>query len=329
MRRREFITLLGGAAVAWPVVARAQQSAMPVVGFLHILPPEDVPAAWLAGFRQGLKEAGFVQGQNVAIEFRWANGHPERLPGLAAELVDRKVAAIFAAGGNNPAKAAKAATTTTPIVFLTGGDPVKAGIIASLNRPGGNLTGVSLLGTELEAKRFGLLNEIVPGTATIGVLVNSIFPDANLQVRALQEAADATKRKISIVQINSEAEIDFAIAAFAQQGAGGILARPGPVLYWLNASRSWHWRPDIGYLLSILTAALQALAASSVTAPTLRTALGRQALTSEKFSKVPGLATCRSRSRPSSSSSSTSRPPRHFGLTLSPQLIASADEVIE
>ncbi len=311
MRRREFITLLGGAAVAWPVVARAQQSAMPVVGFLHILPPEDVPAAWLAGFRQGLKEAGFVQGQNVAIEFRWANGHPERLPGLAAELVDRKVAAIFAAGGNNPAKAAKAATTTTPIVFLTGGDPVKAGIIASLNRPGGNLTGVSLLGTELEAKRFGLLNEIVPGTATIGVLVNSIFPDANLQVRALQEAADATKRKISIVQINSEAEIDSAIAAFAQQGVAALQIAQAPFFtgrreqivalaarYRLPAVYPHRGFTSIGGLLSYGTDFADSFRQAGAYVG--------------KILKGSGLATCRSRSRPSSSSSSTSRPPRHL-----------------
>ncbi len=328
MQRREFITLLSGAAAAWPLAARAQQTAMPVVGFLHILPPEDVPAAWLAGFRQGLKEAGFVQGQNVAIEFRWANGHPERLPGLAAELVDRKVAVIFAAGGNSPAKAAKAATTTIPVVFLTGGDPVKAGIIASLNRPGGNLTGVSLLGTELEAKRFGLLNEIVPGTATIGILVNPIFPDANLQVRALQEAADATKRKISIVQVNSAKEIDAAIAAFAQQGAAALQIAQAPFFtgrreqivalaarYRLPAIYPHRGFTSIGGLISYGTDFADGFRQTGtyvgkilkgskpgdlpVTQPT-------------KFDFVINLKTTKA-----------------LGLTVSPQLIASADEVIE
>ena len=228
MRRREFITLLGGAAVAWPLVARAQQPAMPVVGFLHILPPENIPTSWLAAFRQGLKEAGFVEGQNVTIEYRWAEGHRDRLPNLVADLIDRKVAVIFTSGGNDPPKAAKAATASIPIVFLTAGDPIRDSIVASLNRPGGNVTGVSLLGAALEAKRLGLLNEIVPGAAAIGVLVDPNFPDANLQLRELQEAAGVIKRKIYIVRASTDAEIDAAFATVVQQGVVALLVCQDP-----------------------------------------------------------------------------------------------------
>ena len=229
MQRREFITLLGGAAT-WPVVARAQQPAMPVVGFIHILPAEYVPTSWLAALRHGLKEAGFVEGQNVAIEYRWAEGHSDRLPGLVADLVDRKVAVIFTAGGSDPAKAAKVATATIPIVFVTAGDPIRAGIVASLNRPGGNVTGVSLLGSELEAKRLGLLNEIVPGAAAIGVLVNPKFPEASLQLRELQEAAGVIKRKIYIIRVSTETEIDAALTTVTQQGAVALLVAQDPFL---------------------------------------------------------------------------------------------------
>ena len=188
MRRRDFLGVLGGAAVAWPLAARAQQPAMPVIGFLS----SASPAIWtpfVAGFRQGLNETGFIDGQNVTIEYRWANGQYDMLPNLAANLANRKVAVILAAGGSDPAKAAKAATTTIPIIFVSAADPIKAGIVTSFNRPGGNITGVSLLGAALEAKRLGLLNEITPGTASIGVLVNPNYPDANLQLRELQEAA--------------------------------------------------------------------------------------------------------------------------------------------
>ena len=223
MKRREFIALLGGAAAAWPLVAaRAQQPAMPVIGFLSSLTSNYI-ASRMPSFRQGLKEAGYIEGQNVAIEYRSAEGHYDRLPDLAADLVGRKVAVIIAAGGTDPAKAAEAATATIPIVFISVTDPVNAGIITSLSRPGGNVTGVSLLGTALETKRLGLLNEIVPGTASIGVLVNPGYPDTEHELHELREAASAINRQINVVHASTEAEIDTAFATLARQGAGALL----------------------------------------------------------------------------------------------------------
>jgi putative ABC transport system substrate-binding protein len=228
MQRREFITILGGAAAAWPLTARAQQPAMPVIGFLGSFSSGYAKRLVLPAVRQGLNETGYIEGQNVVIEYRSAEGHYDQLPGLAADLVGRKVAVILATGGSEPARAAKAATATIPIVFVSAADPVKAGIVASLNRPGGNVTGVSLLGSALEAKRLGLLYEIVPGAASIGVLVNPNYPDAELQLREQQEAARVIKRQINIVRASTESEIDTAIATVIQQGAGALLVAQDP-----------------------------------------------------------------------------------------------------
>ena len=219
IRRREFIGLLGGAAIAWPLAARAQQSALPVIGYLSSLSSSYI-ASRMPSFRQGLKETGYIEGQNVAIEYRSTEGQYDRLPALAADLVDRKVAVIVAAGGTDPAKAAKAATATIPIVFISAADPVNAGIVTSLNRPEGNVTGVSMLGSLLEAKRLGLLNDIVPGAASIGVLVN---PAADLELREVQEAASAINRQIKVVHASTAVEIDTAFATLAQQTAGALL----------------------------------------------------------------------------------------------------------
>ena len=190
MRRREFISLLGGAAAAWPLAARAQQPAMPVVGFLN----SASPGAWkpyLEAFRQGLNEAGYVEGRTVATEYRWADGQYERLPSLAADLVRRKVALIVATGDTPASLAAKAATKTIPIVFATGFDPVKLGIVASLNRPGGNVTGVNQFVSQMEGKRLGLLRELVPSAALIAVLLNPNNPPSATQLKDVQEAARA------------------------------------------------------------------------------------------------------------------------------------------
>jgi putative tryptophan/tyrosine transport system substrate-binding protein len=219
--------MLGGAAVVGPLAAEAQPPAVPVIGFLGSL-SSSYAEHFAPAVRRGLNETGYVEGQNVAIEYRLAEGQYDRLPRLAADLVDRKVAVIFAVGGSDPAKAAKAVTVTIPIVFVSAADPIKAGIITSLNRPGGNITGVSLLGSALEAKRLGLLHEIIPGVTPIGVLVNPKYPDVDIQLRELQEAASAIKRQINVARASTESEIDTAFATVVQQGAGALLVAQDP-----------------------------------------------------------------------------------------------------
>ena len=226
MRRREFITLLGGAA-AWPLGARAQQPVIPLVGFVTGLSSNYVVGRKPA-FRQGLREVGYVEGQNVVVEYHSVEGQSGRLPGVVTDLIDRKVAVIVAVGGTDPAIAAKAATTTIPIVFISAADPLGAGIVTRLNRPEGNITGISILGTSLEAKRLGLLHDIVPGTSVIGVLVNPGFSDADFELREVEEAASLVKRQIHVVRASTESEFDDAFASLARQGAGGLLIASAP-----------------------------------------------------------------------------------------------------
>jgi putative ABC transport system substrate-binding protein len=203
MKRREFIAGLGSAA-AWPLAARAQQPAMPVIGFLGATEPEP-NAQYVARLRQGLKETGFVEGENLAIEYRWAEGRYDRLPALAADLVRRQVAMIVPIGGAPPTLAAKAATSTIPIVFNMGGDPVRLGVVASLGRPGGNVTGVGMLVVERQAKRLELLCELVPAAALIAVLVNPNNPQAETELRAVQEAARALGKQVLILSASADA----------------------------------------------------------------------------------------------------------------------------
>src|SRR6266540_4312911 len=213
MKRREFITLLGGASAAWPLAARAQQQ-MPVIGFLH---PSSPDAYRPRAFRQALKDAGFVEGENVTIEYRWADNQLDRLPALAAELVQRRVA-VIATGGPPSVVAAKTATTTIPIVFIVGEDPVRLGLVASLARPSGNLTGVNLVISELTAKRLGLLRELVPGAGRVAVLVNPAnTANAETTLRDVEPAARAVGLQIQILKASTSREIEAAFATFVRE----------------------------------------------------------------------------------------------------------------
>jgi ABC-type uncharacterized transport system substrate-binding protein len=226
--RREFITGLGGAAMAWPLAARAQQTKMPVIGFLNgATAARYVPFA--AAFRRGLAEAGYIEGQNVTIEYRWANDHYDRLPALAAELIQRQVT-VMAATGTPAAVAAKAATATIPIVFETGVNPVALGWVASLARPSGNVTGVTQLNVEVAPKRLELLRELVPNVAVIGVLVNPNYPDAESQRKDVTEAARIIGQQVHIVHASSESDFNGAFATLVQLKAGALLVS-GDVLF--------------------------------------------------------------------------------------------------
>jgi putative ABC transport system substrate-binding protein len=221
--RRDFITLLGGAAAARPLAARAQQTAMPVVGFLSAEWP-GLTAERMRAFQQGLSETGYVQGRNVAIEYRWAEGHNDRLPALAAELVRRQVTVIVAAGSTPATLAAKAATTTIPIVFYLGADPVDIGLVTSLSRPGGNLTGVVTLNAEVSAKRLELLHELVPTSTTVALLINPTSPTlAETITRDLRAAAEKFRLQLHILHASSESEFDTAFATLVQLRAGALV----------------------------------------------------------------------------------------------------------
>ena len=228
MKRREFITLIGG-AVAWPLAVRAQQRAMPVIGFLSTLSPSNMAANVMNEFRQGLKEAGFVEGQNVVIEYRWAEGHYDRLPALAADLVDRRVAVIDATGGEPSPQVVKAATQTIPVVFMANGDPVAAGLVASLNRPGGNLTGVTIFGMMAAGKRLELLRQLMPKAGTTAYLMNPNNP--NRELDNVQAAAGSLGQQILVLNADGGQEIDTAFATIAQQGAAALLVASDPLFF--------------------------------------------------------------------------------------------------
>jgi putative ABC transport system substrate-binding protein len=229
MRRREFITLLGGAAATWPLAAGAQQPAMPVIGFLNAGSPATF-SELVAAFHRGLNEAGYVEGQNVLIEYRWAEGRYDRLPALAADLVNRRVAAIASTGGPVVVEAAAAATTTVPIVFLGSDVALKTGVITSLNRPSGNVTGVAMSTSALLSKCLQFLSELVPKEALIGVLVNPNTPSTIEDTKDIQTAARQIGRQILILAADKETEIDTAFAALADQRAAGLVVQ-GDILY--------------------------------------------------------------------------------------------------
>jgi putative ABC transport system substrate-binding protein len=226
MRRREFLVFLG-AAVAWPLTARAHKPALPVIGLLSSRSPSE-SASLIYEFHQGLNEAGYVEGQNLVIQYRWAEGHYDRLPALAADLVSRKVAVIATTGGTVSALAAKAATAAIPIVFISDDDPVKVGLVGSLSRPDGNVTGVSQFTSVLEAKRLELLHELIPNARTIAMLVNPGYPDVGTQLRGAQEAARAFGQQLIVLKTASESDFDPAFTTLMQQRADALLVASDP-----------------------------------------------------------------------------------------------------
>jgi putative tryptophan/tyrosine transport system substrate-binding protein len=224
MKRREFITLLGGAA-AWPLAARAQQGGMPMIGFMSARSPEDSEHL-LAAFRQGLAEGGYVEGQNVSIEFRWARGQYDLLPAMAADLVSRRVSVLVAVGGDPSPRAAKRATSTIPIVFGVGGDPISEGLVESFNRPGGNATGDTLYTNIMEPKRLGLLRELVPGVPLIGVLLNPSL--APYQLPQIEEAARSIDQRILVAKASTDEELMAAFASLTVERVGALLVAADP-----------------------------------------------------------------------------------------------------
>ena len=325
MRRREFITFLGGAAAGWPLAARGQQSAMPLVGFVRSISLSDqIPL--LSAFRQGLKEAGFVEGQNVVVEYHSAEGQPDRLRALVADLARRPVAVI--AGNIIAMVAAKEATTTVPIVFAGGADPVKLGLVASLNRPGGNVTGVSFFAGALGAKRLELLHQLVPKATTIGVLVNPNTDETETERRDVQAAAQAMGQQLVVVDVHSSSDIETAFATFVQRGAGALLAGSGPFLsshrervvalaarHALPASYSLRQSADIGGLMSYGTSQPDAYRQAGIY--TGRILKGEKpadlpVMRATKFELVLNLKTART-----------------LGIEIPDRLLALADEVIE
>jgi len=226
MRRRDFIALSGG-AVAWPLAAHGQQSTMPVIGFLHSASPEPF-AQFVAAFREGLKDTGYVEGQNVAIEYRWANGQYDRLPALASDLVKRQVAVIATAGGSPSGLAAKKATATIPIVFSAGDDPVKVGLVASLNHPGENVTGVSVLIGALDAKKLGLLREIVPKATVFGILENPTLAAVKDRISSVEAAARSIGQQIQVFFASDERTLEATFPRLAQSGVGALVVGADP-----------------------------------------------------------------------------------------------------
>jgi putative tryptophan/tyrosine transport system substrate-binding protein len=328
MRRREFITLLCGAAILTPPRGTlAQQPTMPVVGFLGA-PSAGPYARYVAAIHQGLKEAGYVEGQNVRLEYRWAEGHYDRLAALAAELVRLQVSVIVPIGGAPPTVAAKAATSTIPIAFNMLADPIELGLVASLNRPGGNLTGVAMMGVELEAKRLELLREAVPTAAVIAMLVNPSNAHAESQVREVQRAAHAMDQQIAIINASTEGELETAFASVVKERAGALLVGSDtfftskPALFVLFTARHavpaiypWRSHVDAGGLMSYGASLTDAYRQAGVYAgQILKGAKPADLPIMEptKFELVINLQCAKA-----------------IGLTLPPTLLARADEVIE
>ena len=326
MRRREFITLIGGTAAAWPLAARGQ-SALPVSGFLRDTPLADATHL-VAAFRQGLKEAGFIEGQNVMVEYRSAEHQPHRLPALVADLVRQQVALIV--GNTESALAAKSANTTVPIVFVTGGDPVMLGFVSSLNRPGGNATGVSFLTRASGTKRLELLRQIMPKAAAIAMLVdvNPNSPQAGDERRDVQAAAHAIGQELIVVEAGSDRDIEAAFATFTQRGAGALLVGTGSSLYSrrarLVALAAQHRIPTIYVLREFVTAGgLMSYGTSITDAYRLAGVYAGRILKGEKPADLPVQQSTKF------AFLINLRTAKALGLEVPPTLLARADEVIE
>jgi putative ABC transport system substrate-binding protein len=257
MRRRDFISLVGGSAVAWPVAARAQQPAMPVIAFLNHASPGPF-AHLVAAFHKGLNETGYIEGRNLAIEYRWAEGQFDRLSELAADLVRRRVSVIAATGGEPSPQAAKAATQTIPIVFLANGDPVRQGLVASLNRPGGNATGITIFGGGAVAKRLQLMHDLMPKAATIAYLMNPNNPNAEIEMSAAQATARSLGLQIHVFSASNKDEFDAAFAAMVQQRASALVVASDALFFWqrnqLVSLAARYGIPAIYYLREIAVA---------------------------------------------------------------------------
>jgi putative ABC transport system substrate-binding protein len=326
MRRRKFISLLGGAAATWPLAARAQQPAMPVIGFLRSTSIER-SAHLVAAFRQGLKEGGFIEGQNVTIEYRSAEGQFDRLPALAADLVQRRVTIIVATGGSATALAAKAATSTIPIVF-TAEDPVEAGLVVSLNRPGANATGASVMTTDIGSKRLALLRELVPNATTIALLNNPNGPGVGRHLQDVHAAARVLGLQIQVLNATTESEIDAAFVAWTRERPGALLVSPDPFMTsrreQIVALANHYKLPSLGEWREFAVAGGLASYGPSHTEPyrlvgiyTGRILQGAKpadlpVMQSTKFELVINLKTA-----------------KVLGLDMPPMLLARADEVIE
>jgi ABC-type uncharacterized transport system substrate-binding protein len=230
MRRRDLIKGIAGSAAAWPFAAHAQQGTLPVIGWLSARSPAEA-ASNLQAFRQGLAQVGYFEGKNVTIEYRWAEGRYDRLPALAAELVSRQVTVIAATGGEPSPLAAKAATTTVPIVCTLGGDPVETGLVASLNRPGGNVTGTTIMALEMVPKRLDLARQLVPNTTAVAMLINPKFPIASTEAREVQEAARSFGMHINFLNASTESEIDAAFTTIVEQRNGALIIGTDPFLF--------------------------------------------------------------------------------------------------
>jgi len=325
VNRREFITLLGG-AVAWPLAVRAQQP-MPVIGYLYEGWPEP-NAQLLAAFRKGLSETGYFEGRNVTIEFRWALGQYDRLPELAVELVRRRVAVIVAPGGMPAALAVKAATTTVPIVFGTGGDPEQTGLVASLNRPGGNVTGVSAMNVELTTKRFGLLHELLPGAARFAVLVNPDSPLTEPAITDLRAAASSIGRELEVLTAKTNRDINAAFATLVQKRADALFIN-GDAFFTSRvvqlATLAVHHRVPAIYALRdfVMAGGLMSYGASFADMFRQVGIYAGRVLKGEKPADLPVLQATKFELV------INAQTVRMLGLTVPDKLLATADEVVE